>query len=223
MSKFITTLGDDGTTVSEWKVEIPTTELPLDSVNIPTCWIDPNDLSNNGKLIDTSTSWGPICNCNKNKKISVKIHRINKDNPLPVQANKGDAGYDVYAAEEVTFLPEEIKLVPLGIIAQAPYGYHFKLCIRSSMAYKKGFDHPNAPGVIDHAFAGPKDEIKMILKAPKETEKYIQPFVIKSGERIGQLILEKNNEIEWDEQEDRNFAGADRGGIGSSDIKLGSV
>lgn len=144
--------------------------------------------------------------------MDVKIYRINKDIPLPSQANDGDAGWDVYSSEDVYFKPLEIKLVPLGIIAQAPKGYHFKLCIRSSIALKKGFVQPNCPGIIDSKYCGEKDEIKMILK---NVDMFF-PNSIKKGERIGQLILEKNNDIEWIEQEDANFAGESRGGFGSS-------
>ena len=147
--------------------------------------------------------------------MKVKIHRICKDNPLPTQANPGDAGYDVYASEDVVFEePGYIRFVPLGIIAQAPKGYHFKLCIRSSMAAKRGFILANSVGVIDNLFSGPDDEIKMIIQY---TGGFF-PDIIKKGERVGQLILEKNNEIEWDEQEDRNFAQVSRGGFGSSGV-----
>lgn len=149
--------------------------------------------------------------------MKVKIHRICKDNPLPTQANPGDAGYDVYAAEDVVFEePGYIRFVPLGIIAQAPKGYHFKLCIRSSMAVKRDFRLANSIGIIDNPFSGEKDEIKMIIQFMGGP--FGSKAVIKKGERVGQLILEKNNEIEWDEQEDRNFAQVSRGGFGSSGI-----
>jgi len=153
--------------------------------------------------------------------MKVKIYRICKDNPLPTQANSGDAGWDVYAAEDVSFSPGEIELVPLGIIAQAPKGYHFKLCIRSSIAKKRGLIQPNAPGIIDHLYSGKKDEIKLMLQAPMKFGKwgYFDPeTIIKKGERVGQLILEKNNDIEWDEQDDPNFAGKSRGGFGSTGV-----
>jgi dUTP pyrophosphatase len=154
--------------------------------------------------------------------MKVKIHRICKDNPLPTQANPGDAGYDVYAAEEVVFENcGDVKFVPLGIIAQAPNGYHFKLCIRSSMAAKRGFRLANGTGVVDFLFSGARDEIKMIIQYVGNIvdEKFVYPVaIIKKGERVGQLILEKNNEIEWDEQEDRNFAQVSRGGFGSSGV-----
>lgn len=152
--------------------------------------------------------------------MKVRIHRLS-DNPLPTRANPTDAGYDVYAAEDVNFEPNQIKLVPLGIIAEAPVGHHFKLYIRSSMALKRGFTLGNSVGIVDSSFCGPQDQIQAIIKAPaRYTTCWLnicfEDLHIKKGERVGQLILEKNIEIEWDEQENRNFAGESRGGFGSS-------
>jgi len=41
-------------------------------------------------------------------------------------------------------------------------------------------------------------------------------LIIEEGERVAQLILEKNNEIEWDEQDVPNFVSSSRGGFGST-------
>lgn len=151
--------------------------------------------------------------------MKARIHRLCKDNPLPTQGNAGDAGYDVYAAANVEFAYDEIKLVPLGIIAEAPEGFHFKLCIRSSAAFKRGFTLANSVGVVDHAFCGEKDQIQAIIKAPSiSTHKILGGgnMVISKGERVVQLILEKNNDIEWDEQDVPNFVAESRGGFGST-------
>lgn len=150
----------------------------------------------------------------------VRIYRINKGNPLPVQANPNDAGFDLFVSENVFFSPDEIKLVPTGIIAEAPEGFHWKLCLRSSMAKKRGFMLANGVGIIDSNFCGPQDEIKVLLKAPPRGYDISANgnYMIKKGERIAQLILEQNNQIEWDEQADANFKGQSRGGFGSSGI-----
>jgi dUTP pyrophosphatase len=153
--------------------------------------------------------------------MKVRIYRICKDNPLPSQANSGDAGWDCYAAADVVFHSDEIKLVPLGIIAEAPQGFHFKLCIRSSMAWKRGYTILNAPGIVDATYSGEKDQIFAVMKSPcLETAEYKgldkSNLTIKKGERVAQLILEKNNDIEWDEQDVPNFRSESRGGFGSS-------
>lgn len=142
----------------------------------------------------------------------VRIYRICKDNPLPTQANPKDAGWDVYSSEDTVFKFGETKLVPLGIIAEAPEGFHFKLCLRSSMALKRGFRLSNGVGIVDHSYAGEKDEMKAILTSWNDED-----VVIKKGERIGQLLLERNYDIEWVEQVDSKFRGKSRGGFGSSD------
>jgi dUTP pyrophosphatase len=125
---------------------------------------------------------------------------------------------DVYASETVVFKPGQTRLVPLGIIVEAPEGFHWKLFLRSSVGWKRGFSLANGVGIVDHEYAGPEDEMKACLKAPECHQGYgYGPFFeIKMGERIGQILLERNYEIEWDEQEDRDFAGATRGGFGST-------
>lgn len=141
-----------------------------------------------------------------------KIFRTCKDNHLPNRADSKSAGYDVYASERVEFNPGDIKLVPIGIIAQAPKGHHFKLLLRSSMAYKRKFMLANSVGLIDENFCGPEDEMKAIIYFTK-TE---GSETILKGERVGQLLLEKNIDIEWVEQEDKDFVGKSRGGFGST-------
>jgi dUTP pyrophosphatase len=144
--------------------------------------------------------------------MKVKIYRINKNNPLPTRANKTDAGWDVYASESNQFIKGDTELMPLGIIAEAPEGYHFKLVLRSSMAFREGFRLANGVGIIDSSYCGPRDEIKMLLEW-NGSEGYGH---IEKGQRIGQLILEKNCDFEWDEQDDQDFSKESRGGFGSS-------
>ena len=142
----------------------------------------------------------------------VRIYRLDKSVPLPTQANPNDAGWDVYAAEEVAFYCGDTRLVSLGIIAEAPPGWHFELLIRSSMAWKQKFRLANSVGIIDTKFSGKNDIIKMILEYKGNSMQ-----TIKKGDKIGQLILAQNQNIEWDEQDSPDFTGRDsRGGFGSS-------
>lgn len=170
-------------------------------------------------------------------KMKCRIYRINKNNPLPARAHSTDAGWDVYASEDVKFFEDQTKLVPLGIIAEAPVGFYWQLVLRSSMAIKRGFSLGNSIGIIDSSFSGEKDEIKAIIKAPANFNSLPnlsdrlcengvcdkicsgkEYLMIKSGERIGQLILQKVIDFEWDEQEERDFVGQSRGGFGSTNV-----
>lgn len=147
----------------------------------------------------------------KPNKQAVRIFRVNKETPLPERSRDTDAGYDIYLPEDTTLESGDKALIDLGIICQAPRGYHFKLVLRSSAAIKRGLRQLNPPGIIDHEFAGGKDVWKLAVE--NTTHKTVR---LAAGDRVAQLLLEKNEEFYFVEQEDRNFAGKSRGGVGST-------
>ena len=141
-----------------------------------------------------------------------RIYRFDKNIPLPSKQNITDAGYDVYSFEEVEIPPGETKLVDLGIIAEAPSNWHFELFLRSSTAWKKGLRMGNSVGLIDHLYCGKSDRIKIMLWNPGKSS-----YLVKQGERIGQLLLKRNQDVEWLEQDSPDFAEiGSRGGFGST-------
>ena len=143
------------------------------------------------------------------------IYRIHKDVSLPTKNKPSDAGWDVYSPEDFDIPAGVPTVVRLGIIVRAPEGFHWKLVLRSSAAFKRGFRLINSVGIIDSSYAGYGDEVGALLEYSGYAGSYGR---ISKGERVCQLLLEKNEEVEWVEEEDRNFAGSSRGGIGSSGI-----
>lgn len=143
--------------------------------------------------------------------LKVKIYRENKNIPLPTKANNTDAGWDIYLPQNVFLKPGEWSLVDLGIICGAPEGYHFKLLLRSSAAVKRGLRQLNAVGVIDSLYCGPSDFWKIPIK--NDTDKELK---LKAGERIAQMLLEKNEDFILEEQQNKDFAGKSRNGFGST-------
>jgi dUTP pyrophosphatase len=84
-------------------------------------------------------------------------------------------------------------LVPTGLFIELPVGYEAQIRPRSGLAFKNGITVLNTPGTIDADYRG---EIKVILVNLSADE-----FVIKSGERICQMIIskhEKANLVEVD-------------------------
>ena len=61
----------------------------------------------------------------------------------------------------------------------------------------------NAPGLIDAAYRG---ELKVVLLNTDPTE----PFVVKRGDRIAQLVVQRVEEVAW--QEVDTLDDDDRGG-----------
>jgi dUTP pyrophosphatase len=149
-------------------------------------------------------------------KKTVRVYRLDKGVPLPEQKTPGSAGWDVYASETVLLEPGKVTLIPTGLIIEAPEGYHFRVYIRSGFSVKNNVSLVNSVGIIDGDYCGPEDFLKIAMVA--NFYPGAEPVVINRGDRIAQLIFEKNavNEIEWREEQNPAFHGESRGGFGST-------
>ncbi|MDW8106304.1 MAG: dUTP diphosphatase [Armatimonadota bacterium] len=114
------------------------------------------------------------------------------DLPLPHYQTEGAAGVDLYAAvkEPLTLQPGERALVPTGIRIALPPGYEAQIRPRSGLAIRHGIGLLNAPGTIDSDYRG---EIQVILVNWGQ-----EPFVIRRGERIAQLVVAPVARVEWE-------------------------
>ena len=100
--------------------------------------------------------------------------------PLPVYATHGAAGMDVVAAEELVLEPGQRHAVATGFSIAIPEGFEVQVRPRSGLALKHGITCLNTPGTIDSDYRG---EVKVILANLGS-----EPFEIKRGERIAQLV-----------------------------------
>ena len=136
--------------------------------------------------------------------LSVPIHQLDPDLPLPAYAHPGDAGLDLRAREDATVAPAGGRtLVPTGIAIAIPLGYAGFVLPRSGLALTHGIGVVNAPGLIDSAYRG---EIKVILLNTDP----IHPFVVRRGDRIAQLVVQRVEEVSWSVAD--ALDGEDRGG-----------
>jgi dUTP pyrophosphatase len=87
--------------------------------------------------------------------------------------------------------PGDIALVPTGFKARVPDGFEAQVRIRSSMAFKRGFILPNAPGTIDADY--PDEWLVMIKNDSQRTGQ------IEHGERIAQVVLHEFSTLSWTE------------------------
>jgi len=113
------------------------------------------------------------------------------NNPLPEYSTAFSAGMDLRAflPEEITLKPLQRTLVPTGIFIELPQGYEAQIRPRSGMAIKHGLSVLNTPGTIDADYRG---EIKVIMVNLSD-----EPYTIKNGERICQMIVAKHETVEW--------------------------
>lgn len=123
--------------------------------------------------------------------MTIKI--INKSkHPLPEYATSQSAGVDLRAnlGDKSIYLgPLCTSLIPTGLFIALPEGYEAQVRPRSGLALKHGITVLNAPGTIDSDYRG---EICVIL-----TNISNQPFIVKDGERIAQMVFAKHEHAEF--------------------------
>ncbi len=136
--------------------------------------------------------------------------RTHPDLPLPRYATEGDAGADLVAGEDVELAPGGGRgLVPTGTFIAIPEGYAGFVQPRSGLALRHGITCLNTPGLIDSGYRG---ELKVLLVNTDPT----QPFTVRRGERIAQLVLQKVEQAEFVEMEELPPSSRGAAGFGST-------
>lgn len=139
--------------------------------------------------------------------MTVKV--INKsDNMLPSYETIGSAGCDVRSTHEAVISPGSSCMIKTGLFVEIPVGYEIQVRPRSGLAYKKQITVLNSPGTIDADYRG---EIGVIL-----INHGLKEAVIEQGERIGQLVLNKIEQIKWESVLVLTDTNRGTGGFGST-------
>ena len=115
--------------------------------------------------------------------VKVLVKKLDPEVQLPSYKTKGSSGMDLTA-----FIKDPIKipsnasaLIPTGISVAIPDNLEIQIRPRSGLAAKLNIGVLNTPGTIDSDYRG---EIKIILINLSK-----KPFIVKSGDRIAQMIL----------------------------------
>ena len=116
------------------------------------------------------------------------VRRLHPDAHLPAGAYPGDAGLDLASVEDVVLGPGERATVATGLAVAIPEGHAGFVQPRSGLAARHGITVVNAPGLIDSGYRG---ELKVVLLNTDRDE----PFQIRPGDRIAQLVVIEVPEI----------------------------
>jgi len=131
---------------------------------------------------------------------------------LPAYETTGSAGLDLRAAvpedAPVTLDPGQRALVPTGLKIALDHGFEAQVRPRSGLALKHGLTCLNSPGTIDSDYRG---EVGVILINHGD-----QPFVIRRGERIAQMVLAAHAQAVITEVETLDDTARGTGGFGST-------
>ena len=115
--------------------------------------------------------------------LEILVKKFDKNIKLPDYKTSGSSGMDLvaYIKNKITINPGKTAIIPTGIAVAIPKNYEIQIRPRSGLAAKKGITVLNTPGTIDADYRG---EIKIILINLSK-----KSFVVKSGDRIAQMIL----------------------------------
>lgn len=119
---------------------------------------------------------------------------------------------DIRAAieESITLLPGERRAIPTNFAIELPPNFEAQVRPRSGLALNYGITLPNSPGTIDADYRG---EIKVILQNAGT-----EPFEIRRGDRIAQLVIAPITHIQWVETDTLSETQRGDGGFGHSGI-----
>lgn len=132
---------------------------------------------------------------------------------LPTYMTDGAAGMDICADidHDRTLAPLERDLISTGIAIALPPGFEAQIRPRSGLALREGLTILNTPGTIDSDYRG---EIQLIaINLGRE------PIVIRRGQRIAQVIIQRVVRAEWLEVQELPASARESGGFGHTDKK----
>jgi dUTP pyrophosphatase len=117
--------------------------------------------------------------------MKLKVKKINTEAKLPIFQHPGDAGMDLFAAEEVILGAGEVKAVPTGIKMAIPDGYVGLIWDKSGISLQGVH---RLAGVVD---AGYRGEVKIVMvNLGKE------PYVFKRGQKVAQMLIQPVHAVE---------------------------
>tara|TARA_Y100000590_G_scaffold346698_1_gene397054 strand:+ start:999 stop:1436 length:438 start_codon:yes stop_codon:yes gene_type:complete len=142
--------------------------------------------------------------------VKVLVKKLNPKVNLPSYKTSGSSGMDLMAFIEkpIKVLPNSSEIVPTGLSIAIPEDLEIQIRPRSGLAAKSKITILNTPGTIDSDYRG---ELKIILFNHSNEE-----FIVKNGDRIGQIILMPVLKIEFEEVEELPNTIRGTGGFGST-------
>lgn len=131
---------------------------------------------------------------------------VDKPEHKPFKKHNSDAGFDIFADENVIIPANSFGLVQTCIKVAIPFGYVGILKSRSGMACKHGVE--TGAGVIDSNYRGYL-KVKLFNNSDEN-------FVVKIGEKITQMVIIPINLNEWEEVDSLDETDRGQNGFGST-------
>mgnify|MGYP001576273963 CR=1 FL=1 len=138
----------------------------------------------------------------------IKFQKISDDAIIPHYAYQGDAGIDIFSAEEIIIKAGERKNIRTGVKMELPEGFVGLVWDKSGLALKNGIK--TMAGVIDACYRG---EIGIVLINLSD-----QDYKIEKGQKIAQMLIQKVERAEIEEAQELSETKRSSGGFGSTGL-----
>lgn len=130
-------------------------------------------------------------------KIKVKFRRLHPDAKIPERKTAGAVGFDLSSVDNYTIWSTNVEdkavCIHTGLALEIPKGYHGKIFLRSSTGLNTKLRMANGTGIIDSDYRG-----EILILAENYTRKQVK---VMKGERIAQLLIERTEDIVFEESE----------------------
>ena len=149
----------------------------------------------------------PAGRARRTLKVRVLDARVGREFPLPAYATDGSAGLDLRACLDAPLVlaPGRAELIPTGIaIHLEDPSLAAVILPRSGLGHKHGIVLGNLVGLIDSDYQG-----QLMVSC---WNRGAEPFTVRAGERIAQLVIVPVMQVELAVVED--FAASQRGAGG---------
>lgn len=145
-------------------------------------------------------------------KIKVEVLEGGK---LPSKKNPTDAGWDLFATEDITIYPGQVMKHPVNIRMQLPAGTWGEITSKSGLGAQGLLVYA---GVIDEEYRGIPHVVMTNLKLKNGMMDNHDPIIIKKGEKLAQFIMNPYSSSYFIEQVDKIDTETSRGegGFGST-------
>ena len=122
-------------------------------------------------------------------KIEVKVEA---DGKLPHKVRYTDAGYDLFATEDITLYPGQSGKTPLNVRLKLPMNTYAEITTKSGLGSR---GHSVRAGIIDEEYRGVINVIhsNVALISGQDSDGFplmnTEPLLIKKGDKLAQLII----------------------------------
>ncbi len=142
----------------------------------------------------------------------MKYRRLYLDSPSLPKREPGNAGFDIPAYGDYTVYSRSFGIISTGLAFEIPDGWVGLLYGRSGLRFKSLVDGFGT-GVIDSNYRG---ELKVLIHNQLVTN---EPLVIRSGNRIAQMVVVPYYEDEAEEATELSDTNRGDKGFGSTGVQ----